>query len=86
MTDLTELVHGFPDSIMEVQRAIRTTIEKFEPRLQNVSVEYVDSGLDLLTLRFKITAQIVSESENETAPVWFETVVEPSGQVGVVKR
>lgn len=79
MTDLTELIHGFPESIKEVQQAIRTTIEKYEPRLRNVDVEYVKSDEDVLTLRFKITAQIATERQG--APVWFETVVAPSGQV-----
>jgi len=81
MIDLTELVRGFPDGIAEVQSAIRSTIETYEPRLRNVYVEYVDSGDDLFTLRFKITAQI--STENDRTPVWFETVVEPSGQVVV---
>lgn len=79
MIDLTDLIHGFPESIKEMQQAIRTTIEKYEPRLRNVYVEYVESGEDVLTLRFKITAQI--STERDRAPVWFETVVEPSGQV-----
>lgn len=79
MMELTELIHGFPESIKEVQQAIRTTVEKYEPRLHHVYVEYVEPDEDVLTLRFKITAQIVTERER--APVLFETVVGPSGQV-----
>lgn len=79
--DLSEVVHSFPDSIVQMQEAIRTSIEKYEPRLRKVRVKYVDPGEDLLKLRFEITAQLVTAKEK--ASVWFETMVDSSGQVEI---
>lgn len=81
MIDLSDVLHQFPDSITDVQKAIRAAIEKYEPRLRNVKVDYERSEVDLLTLKFKITAQIAVERGRDL--VAFETVVEPSGQVRV---
>ncbi|MDI6795165.1 MAG: type VI secretion system baseplate subunit TssE [bacterium] len=79
--DLSEVVHSFPDSIKQMQEAIRTSIEKYEPRLRKVRVRHVGSGEDILKLRFEITAQLVTAQEK--ASVWFETMVNSSGQVEI---
>jgi len=78
MIDLSELRTNMPDSINDVQNAIRNSIEKYEPRLRNVKVEHVNSGDDLFILKFKVTADIVAERRSSLS---FETVVEPTGQI-----
>lgn len=77
MPDVTEFIQGFSEGVNSVRRAIRTSIEKFEPRLRNVEVTFVPSEEDRLSLRFEITAELVTEKEE--ASVWFETSVSPNG-------
>ena len=81
MVDITEISTRFPDSIADVQKAIRTTIEKYEPRLKNVQVEHIGEGADLQTLKFKITAQLADKKGKDS--IYFETVIDPTGEVQV---
>jgi type VI secretion system protein len=79
MVDITDISTRFPDSVSDVQKAFRIAIEKYEPRLKNVQVEHVGEGTDLQSLKFKITAQLAEREGRES--VYFETVVDPSGEV-----
>ena len=79
--DVTEFIQTLPDMVNEVRSAIRNSIEKFEPRLRNVEVAFVPSEGAGLSLRFEITAELVTEKED--ASVWFETSVSPSEHIDV---
>jgi type VI secretion system protein len=79
MVDITEISTRFPDSIADVQKAIRITIEKYEPRLKNVQIEHIGEGGDLQTLKFKITAQLADKKGRDS--IYFETVIDPTGEV-----
>ena len=81
MPDVTEFIQGLSEGVNLVRRAIRNSIEKFEPRLRNVEVTYVPSEEDLLSLRFEISAELVTEQEE--ASVWFETSISPEGHLYV---
>lgn len=82
MADLSD-VHNYPDAIVDMQKNIREAISKYEPRLKDVRVEYEPPKEELidskLNLKFKITARLVLRRSRE--PVYFETLVRPSGQV-----
>ena len=78
--DLCDVIHNFPDAITGMRKAIKATIEKYEPRLRRVQVKHVDSD-DALALRFEITAELVTEEEK--ASVWIETRIDGSGAVEV---
>jgi type VI secretion system protein len=67
MVDITDISTRFPDSVSDVQKAFRIAIEKYEPRLKNVQVEHVGEGTDL--------------QRKGRESVYFETVVDPSGEV-----
>jgi type VI secretion system protein len=79
--DMSDLVHSFPESIRLMEQAIRTTIEKYESRLCNVRVRYVDSEDDLLSLHFHVTAVLSPASSHKS--VSFKTKIGSSGQVVV---
>ena len=79
--DLSDVVHDFPDAIAGMRKAIKTTIEKYEPRLRRVNIKHVASPDDPLALRFEITGELVTEEER--ASVWFETRIDGSGAVQV---
>jgi type VI secretion system protein len=81
MPDVTEFIHTLPSTVDDVRRAIRNSIEKFEPRLRNVEINYAPSVEGSLNLRFEITAEMVTEREE--ASVWFETAVTDSGHIDV---
>jgi type VI secretion system protein len=79
--DSTEVVHNFPESIAEMQRAIRESIEKYEPRLSAVNVVHVEGQDDQFTLRFQITAQL--STPKDRPHVCFDTLVDSAGRVQV---
>lgn len=54
--DFADIVHSFPVAIQTIQRAIKDTILKFEPRLTQVNVRHVPSD-NPLVLRYEITGQ-----------------------------
>jgi type VI secretion system protein len=81
MPDFNDIVFQFPDAILEIQRAIRTSIEQFEPRLRRVRVRHTPDEEDPLNLRFEIRAELVLEDEH--TPVWFETSLDTSGRASV---
>ncbi len=77
----SEIAHNYPSSIGEVLRAIKTCIEKYEPRLADVRVIYIESDEDRLDLqlRFKIEARLLLEKGSEK--VSFDTLVNHAGDV-----
>ena len=81
MPDVTEFIQTLPETVDGIRRAIRNSIEKFEPRLRNVEVRYVPSEEDPLHLRFEITAELATAKEE--ASVWFETAVSPKGHIEI---
>ncbi len=79
--DLSDVVHDFPDAIAGMRKAIKTTVEKYEPRLRRVNIKHVASPDDPLALHFEITGELVTEEER--ASVWFETRIDGTGAVQV---
>jgi len=51
--DLTDLVHTWPDGVRAIERALRLVVERYEPRLEAVSVRAVTSA-DPLSLAFQV--------------------------------
>jgi type VI secretion system protein len=80
--DIVDLVHSFPESIRLMEQAIRSTIEKYEPRLTNVRVKHLLPEDDVFALHFEVTAVLVQESSKRES-IWFETKVTNNGEVTV---
>ena len=78
---ICDVLHSFPDAIAGMRKAIKATIENYEPRLRRVNVKHVDVAEDPLALNFEITAELVTEEEK--ASVWISTRIDGSGQVRV---
>lgn len=81
MPDFNDLVNQFPDGLNVIRRAIRESIERYEPRLRRVSVRHILIEEDPLDLRFRISASMILEDGEQ--PVAFETLIGGSGQVQV---
>jgi type VI secretion system protein len=81
VTDVSDLVHAFPDAAGAMARSIRKTIEAFEPRLCNVRVSFTPRDDTELMLRFEVTAQLVRDGGK--VPISFETSIDASRRISV---
>lgn len=81
MPDFNDLINQFPDGLNVIRRAIRDSVEAYEPRLRRVAVKHVLNEDDPTDLRFKISASMILDDRDE--PVVFETLIGASGQVRV---
>ncbi|RLB43297.1 MAG: type VI secretion system baseplate subunit TssE [Deltaproteobacteria bacterium] len=77
--DFTEFANNYPDSLRGIERAIRNTILRYEPRLKAVRVNFLPQEEDVLTLRFQIIAKIATDEIN--LPVMFESIVDSEGKI-----
>lgn len=79
--DFTDLFHSFPESVRDLEKSIRQTVQKYEPRLTGVRVSFIPQEEDLLSLRFQIVAKLATaEKKNQ---VLIETIVDTDGKVSV---
>ena len=79
MPDFTNFLSTYPSSIPEMEKLIKQTISKYEPRLKNLQVKFIFDEKTPLLLKFKIIAMLYSKTKN--APVTFESHITPSGKV-----
>ncbi len=78
---LSELVHSFPESNAILSKAIRLSIEKYEPRLRRIRVGICELDDDPLNVQFDISADLVTADEK--AAIRLETRVDADGRVEV---
>jgi type VI secretion system protein len=76
-----ELRQNYPASITELQRSIAETITRYEPRLREVKVTYIQIEGEQLTVNFQISAALVVGGQRQL--VAFETCVDHAGKVKV---
>lgn len=79
MPDFTNFLSGYPSTVPEMEKLIKQTISKYEPRLKNPQVKFVFDEDTPLLLKFKIIATLHDKTRN--APVTFESHVTPGGKV-----
>ena len=79
--DFTNFMSAFPDSQRGIERSLRQTIQKYEPRLQSVRVGFHSKEDDPMTIRFQITARLVLDDHKD--PVSFESQVDSGGHIKV---
>jgi len=78
---LSDMIVGRGEHLRRVQDAIRTTIEKYEPRLRRVRVTHHAGEGDDQRLVFRIDAVMVGRSAEHR--VWYETSMAPTGELDV---
>lgn len=78
--DLCDLYHDFPNATQFLQRSIRDTIQKYEPRLSSVRVRPAVSE-DPLTLVFDISARLANDRKRGLVRV--RTQVSHGGRVEI---
>lgn len=84
IVELSELLNDFPDAMGVMQRAIKNTILKYEPRLKNVQVRPLvpDDDESQMFVYFEISAQLVYPN-GDRQPVRFSTTVDESSNVAI---
>lgn len=60
IVDLTDLVHTLPDGMRSVEQTLERAIERYEPRLTQISVRHVP-GDDALRLDFQVQARLAAD-------------------------
>ncbi len=81
LPDLTDLLHSYPESIRDIERELKNTISKFEPRLKAVRVKFIPNEDNPLELHFEINAQLSSKKKGP--PIVFESILDPDGRVNI---
>ncbi|UCE55521.1 MAG: type VI secretion system baseplate subunit TssE [Desulfobacterales bacterium] len=79
--DVSDLTSGLPDTLRDLERMIRNTIQKYEPRLKAVRVKLIPQDEDMLAVSFQIIARLILEDEKD--PVVFESVMDSDGKVTI---
>lgn len=83
LIEVSEVLYDFPDAIGIMQRALKNTIQTYEPRLKNVQVRHIKNDLqNEMTLQFEITAQL-HLPDGRRQSLRFSTNVDGSGNVKV---
>lgn len=69
------------DAVRDIEASMTKVILKYEPRLENVKIEFIPDTETPLSLQFKLRAKIALEGQD--MPVVFETVLDPNGHISV---
>jgi type VI secretion system protein len=83
MPDFTDCAESLPETLDKVRKAIKSSIEAFEPRLRRVRITHLPSE-DSLLLHFGITGQLLTGKQEVST--FFSTKVGPSGNAEVISR
>ena len=79
--DFSDMRSGFPDALKDLERLIRNTIMKYEPRLQSVRVNFLQHDENMLALSFQIIGKLVLEGDKN--PIVFESMMDSEGKVTI---
>ena len=83
LIEVSEVLYDFPDAIGIMQRALKNTIQTYEPRLKNVQVRHLkDEIANTMILPFEITGQLHLPDGRRTS-LRVSTRVDGSGNVRV---
>lgn len=81
LVEVSEVIYEFPEAVGIVQRALKNSIQTYEPRLKNVQVRHVKNEFaGEMVLQFEITAQLHLPDGRRQA-LRFSTSLDHSGNV-----
>ncbi len=79
--DFTDFKSDYADAYRDLERSIRQTIQKYEPRLKSVRVKFIPHDDEMLTVSFQIIARLVLEGRKD--PVVFESILDSDGKIKI---
>jgi type VI secretion system protein len=74
-----EIIASCPDSIARLKRIMIEVIEKYEPRLSDVQVYFVQHESETLMLHYLINGRLVTDPDHEM--ISFETSFDGAGLI-----
>ncbi|KAF1077360.1 type VI secretion system baseplate subunit TssE [Halodesulfovibrio sp. MK-HDV] len=84
LPDFTNMTNSsVSESAAWLERSIRNVALKYEPRLEDLSVEYIQKDTPQVALEFKISGKI--KLNDDKTEVVFETILEPDGRIRVME-
>ena len=79
--ELSEIIHDFPEAIGIMQRAIKNSVQLYEPRLKNVQVRHIkNEQTHQMILEFEITGQL-QLPDGRKQPLRFSTQMDDNGNL-----
>ncbi|MCP3940165.1 MAG: type VI secretion system baseplate subunit TssE [Desulfobacteraceae bacterium] len=81
MADVTEIVSDYPDALNDMKNSIKKMISKYEPRIKDVRVEFIDKDILDHTLRFTISGVLTRDQRN--IPIFLKTKLNPDGHMQI---
>jgi len=80
--EFTEYLHLGAEVHRELEKILRTTIQKYEPRLKGVRVSFIpeEEGRLALQLQFHVVAKLANDPKMQ---VQFETSIDGNGQISM---
>ncbi len=78
---LADVTSASSDYVQRMQDAIRSTIDKYEPRLRAIRVSLMEDAGDAHTLAFRVDATLRAETGDHR--VWYQTQFAASGRFDV---
>jgi type VI secretion system protein len=81
MPDLTDYMRGYPASLRDVEKSLRQTIIKYEPRLKSVRVKFVPQEDDVFSINFQVVARLAGDYPDQ--PVVFESQMGSDGKISI---
>lgn len=83
LIEVSEVLFDFPDAVGIMQRALKNSIQEYEPRLKNVQVRHIKNDTaNEMVLEFEITAQL-HLPDGRRQSLRFSTAVDGNGNVKV---
>ena len=79
--DFTDILSSYPESVRDLERSLRQTIQKFEPRLKNVRVKFIPQEEGDLAVSFQISAKLNLERLKDS--VIFESQLDSDGRISI---
>lgn len=79
LPDFSGVRTSYPDCLNDLQQAVTQTIERYEPRLRDVHVEFIDKDSVSLRLLFRIEAMLHDEGEDRH--IFLESSVDANGRM-----
>ncbi len=81
--DLTDFKQVYPDGVRDLERSIKQTIEKYEPRLKSIRVKFVPQEDEMLSVSFQILARLVLEEQKDV--VVFQSILDSDGKIRITR-
>ncbi|MDJ0816758.1 MAG: type VI secretion system baseplate subunit TssE [Desulfobacterales bacterium] len=79
--DFTDFKSAFPEAHRDLERSIRQTVQKYEPRLTSVRVKFIPQADEMLTVSFQIIARLILEGRKDA--VVFESILDSDGKIRI---